>query len=110
MGKGQAAPEGCDCCGRDAEDCGMLESGWVTDRHQIAGGGTYCRRCAHLLGVERLVERCAWCETAMAGEEESDSIGWGYFADMLGVLHPCCPSCLAQRFGIDRRRDRRRSR
>ena len=26
--------------------------------------------------------------------------GWAYFADELGELHPCCPGCLGEQFGI----------
>ena len=96
-------PESCDCCGRDAEDCGMLEAGWVSDAHLLAGGGAYCRTCAHLLRIVRLPEWCAWCEAPMVEEERAEDEGWGYYADILGVLHPCCPGCLAERFGIDTR-------
>ena len=93
-------PEGCDCCGHDAEDCGMLEIGWVTDVQLPAGGGTYCLRCAHLLRIARLTEHCAWCKTPMVDETTAEERGWAYFADALGELHPCCPSCLGEQFGI----------
>ena len=36
----------------------------------------------------------------MIEESRADALGWGYFADRLGDLHPCCPRCLAGRFGI----------
>ena len=36
----------------------------------------------------------------MVDEEAAESQGWAYFADELGELHPCCPGCLAERFGI----------
>jgi hypothetical protein len=78
----------------------MLDTGWVSDAYLLAGGGAYCRACAHLLRIVRLAEQCAWCETPMVEEERADSDGWGYFADPLGDLHPCCPGCLAERFGI----------
>ena len=100
--EGESLPEGCDCCGHDAEDCGMLESGWVSDA-QIVAGGVYCRACAHLLRLVRLEEQCTWCDTAMLEEESAETEGWGYFADELGDLYPCCPSCLAERFGITAR-------
>ena len=98
-------PENCDCCGHDAEDCGMVEAGWVDDVRRVAGGGAYCRGCAHLLRILRLEEQCAWCEVPMADEEAAEAEGWAYFADSLGDLYPCCPDCLARRFGIiDRHR------
>ena len=96
----EVMPDACDCCGRDAEDCGMLVGGWVRDTGSVAAGGTYCRPCAHLLRISRIPELCAWCETPMVEEEAAESIGWAYFADELGELHPCCPACLAERFGI----------
>ncbi len=78
----------------------MLEAGWVCDSRLLAAGGAYCRTCAHLLWIVRLPEQCAWCEAAMVEEERAESEGWGYYADTLGALHPCCPGCLAERFGI----------
>ena len=93
-------PDGCDCCGHDAEDCGMLEAGWVTDAKVLAGGGAYCLPCAHLLRIARLAEQCAWCETPMVDEIVAEARGWAYYADELGELHPCCPGCLGERFGI----------
>jgi hypothetical protein len=93
-------PDGCDCCGRDAEDCGMGASGWVPDSTLLAGGGVYCMACAHLLRIMRQPEFCAWCETLMLEEEAAEAQGWAYFVDELGVLHPCCPGCLATQFGI----------
>ena len=92
--------EACDCCGRDAEDCGMSSALWVRDRSVLPDGGTFCRTCAHLLRIVRLAERCAWCQAPLVEEVRAESDGWGYFADTLGVLHPCCPACLAERFGI----------
>lgn len=97
---GENVPEGCDCCGHDAEDCGMLQVGWVTDRGVLAGGGTYCLPCAHLLRIARLDEQCAWCETPLRDECTAEEGGWAYYADELGELHPCCPGCLAEQFGI----------
>ena len=35
----EIVPDGCDCCGHDAEDCGMVSSGWVTDARLLVGGG-----------------------------------------------------------------------
>jgi len=93
-------PECCDCCGHDAEDCGMLEDGWVTDGQVVPGGGTFCRECAHLLRVSRRAERCAWCGGPMPDEEEAGRLGWAFFVDEVGDLHACCPRCLAERFGI----------
>ena len=100
---GGAVPEGCDCCGRDAEDCGMLETGWVADARLLPGGAYYCRACAHLLRLVRLDEQCVWCNEPMIEEEAAETRGWVYYADELGELHPCCPSCLAMRFGISAR-------
>lgn len=96
-------PEGCDCCGRDAEDCGMLDAGWVTAARVIAGASVYCRACAHLLWIARLREQCAWCGAPMVEEARAEHEGWGYYADALGDLHPCCPGCLAGQFGITAR-------
>jgi hypothetical protein len=93
-------PEGCDCCGHDAEDCGMLEDGWVSDAQVLAGGGVYCLTCAHLLRIVRLAEECAWCEAPLVEEVGAESEGWGYFADEIGDLHPCCPDCMVAHFGI----------
>jgi hypothetical protein len=81
----------------------MVEAGWVSDARLLAEGGAYCRACAHLLRIVRFAERCAWCEVPMVGEERAEDEGWGYYADDLGTLHPCCPGCLAERFGIDSR-------
>jgi hypothetical protein len=106
--KGEAAPESCDCCGRDAEDCGMLETGWVSDVHLAVGGGVYCRACSHLLRLVRLDESCVWCGESMIDEEAAEARGWVYYADSLGELHPCCPACLAGRFGIPSRVSLRR--
>ena len=78
----------------------MLGSSWVSDARLLAGGGAYCTACAHLLRIARLTERCAWCETPMVEEERAESEGWGYYADTLGMMYPCCPGCLAERFYI----------
>ncbi len=96
-------PDGCDCCGHDAEDCGMLVAGWVEDAQLLAGGGIFCRPCAHLLRIVRLPEHCTWCGTPMVEEERAETQGWAYFADELGALHPCCPRCLGESFGITER-------
>ncbi|MSO96092.1 MAG: hypothetical protein EXQ81_09930 [Thermoleophilia bacterium] len=103
MNEGRGVPDGCDCCGRDAEDCSMLEAGWVSDAQLLARGGVYCRACAHLLWIVRLDEECVWCEVPMVEEEAAEAQGWVYFANTLGDLHPCCPGCLAERFGITAR-------
>ncbi len=88
----------------------MLDWGWVTDPKLVAGGGMYCWGCAHLLRLVRVDEECTWCETPMGREEEAEATGWGYFANDLGELHPCCPACLASRFGIEARIMARRNR
>jgi hypothetical protein len=93
-------PEGCDCCGRDAEDCGIPEDGWVSDSELVADGAVFCRRCAHLLRIARQPEWCAWCGGLMVDEERADALGWAYFLDEVGDMHACCPGCLAERFGI----------
>jgi hypothetical protein len=98
--EGDTTPEGCDCCGRDAEDCRMAEDGWVRGSLFFATPGVFCRRCAHLLRLVRVQETCVWCDASMAEEESAEAQGWVYYADNLGNLHPCCPSCLAGRFGI----------
>ncbi|MEO5632939.1 hypothetical protein [Gaiella sp.] len=103
MKAGDVVPESCDCCGHDAEDCGMLENGWVSDAQFLAGGGVYCRACAHLLRLVRLEEECVWCDEPMVEEEAAEARGWVYYADEFGSLHPCCPACLARRFGITAR-------
>lgn len=77
----------------------MFELGWVRD----VGDGTFCRPCAHVLRIVRVVEYCTWCKTPMVEEERADSEGWAYYADPLGELHPCCPGCLAEHFGITAR-------
>ncbi len=78
----------------------MLEHGWVSDTGVIGNGGVYCRPCAHLLRLVRILEKCAWCGTGMIEEESAEVAGWAYYADDLGALHPCCPECLEGRFGI----------
>ncbi len=98
--EGEIVPDACDCCGRDAEDCGIASSGWVTDSVVLAGGATFCRSCAHLLRIARVDEYCAWCASLMFSEEAAEVQGWAYFVDELGELHACCPGCLATRFGI----------
>ena len=96
----EQVPEGCDCCGHDAEDCGMFEAGWVSDVELIPSGAAFCHECAHLLRIERHAEFCAWCERVMVEEKRAEKLGWSYFVDEYGDLHPCCPGCLADRFGI----------
>ena len=93
-------PDGCDCCGHDAEDCGMASSGRVHDSELLVTGGTFCLSCAHLLRISRVREYCAWCEITMLHEVAAELQGWVYFADQLGEFHPCCPGCLETRFGI----------
>ena len=81
----------------------MLETGWVSDAQLLAGGGVYCRACAHVLRLVRLDEKCVWCDEPMVEEEAAEAAGWAYYADELGDLHACCPMCLAERFGITAR-------
>ena len=88
----------------------MLETGSVSEALLLAGGVTYCRSCAHLLRIVRLPEHCAWCEAPGVEEERAELEGWGYYANDLGELHPCCPGCLAERFGIETRIHLRRGR
>ena len=87
----------------------MVEDGWVADAQIVSGGGVYCRSCAHLLRIARRDEQCAWCKTPMGDESIAEATGWAYFADSLGALHPCCPVCLAEHFGIAPRHGLRRS-
>ena len=35
----EIVPDGCDCCGHDAEDCGMASAGWVTDTELLVDRG-----------------------------------------------------------------------
>ena len=93
-------PDACDCCGRDAEDCGMLDVGWVLDVRKFAFGGTYCRGCAHLLRLIRWSEQCAWCAMPIDDEDKAEEDGWRYYSNRLGELHACCPGCLTHHFGI----------
>jgi hypothetical protein len=106
MGETGERPESCDCCGRDAEDCGMADEGWVHDTEVLADVADFCRACAHLLHIVRLSEHCSWCGTALEGEEVAETGGWAYFADEIGTFHACCPPCLVQRFGISVRANR----
>jgi hypothetical protein len=106
MGETGERPESCDCCGRDAEDCGMADEGWVHDTEVLADVADFCRACAHLLHIVRLSEHCSWCGTALEGEEVAETGGWAYFADEIGAFHACCPPCLVQRFGISVRANR----
>ena len=99
-------PESCDCCGRDAEDCGIADVGWVHDTSVLDGAADFCPACAHLLRIARLSEHCSWCGAALEGEDVAESGGWAYFADEIGAFHACCPVCLEQRFGITARADR----
>ena len=110
MGLGEQIPEACDCCGHDAEDCGMLDEGWVGDTRLISSGAVFCRECAHLLHLVRYPEFCGWCDMLMVPERLAEALGWAYFVDDLGELHPCCPGCLADRFGIPGRVALRRTR
>lgn len=87
----------------------MFEDGWVTEDELLVGGGALCLPCAHLLRIARYAERCAWCAVPLGDEAVAESQGWLYFADTLGELHPCCPVCLVERFGIAPRRGLRRS-
>jgi hypothetical protein len=99
-------PESCDCCGRDAEDCGMVDQGWIRNEQVLAGPGDFCRSCAHLLRIVRLDEHCSWCGAGLEGEQVAETEGWAYFADEIGAFHACCPTCLMQRFGITARAKR----
>ena len=78
----------------------MFDAGWVKDAELLEAGGTFCLTCAHHLGIVRLAEQCVWCATPMADAVSAETLGWAYFADELGALHPCCPACLSGRFGI----------
>jgi len=100
-------PESCDCCGHDAEDCGMLDEGWVRDMELLDGPADFCRNCAHMLRVARYAEHCSWCGTLLDGEDAAETAGWAYFANEIGSFHACCPRCLAERFGIAARARRR---
>ena len=81
----------------------MAEDGWVRGSRFLATPGVFCRTCAHLLRLVRVQEKCVWCSAPMGEEDSAEAQGWVYYADDLGSLHPCCPSCLAGRFGITER-------
>ncbi len=78
----------------------MLESGWVPDSGLLSTDAVFCHRCAQELRIEQRVEACAWCGVTMGGEKRAEALGWGFFADIYGLLHACCPGCLASVFGI----------
>lgn len=86
-------PESCDCCGRDAEDCGIDEHGWVTRDDVKDLSGTYCLSCAAHLRLIRWSEECVKCGKPAASERIAQREGWRYFADALGRLLPFCPGC-----------------
>ncbi len=93
-------PENCDCCGHDAEDCGMDEEGWVTREAGREFPGNYCFGCASLLRLVLWSESCASCGVEAESERAAERDGWRYFQDKLGQLVPLCPSCTASVFGI----------
>lgn len=97
---GGEVPEGCDCCGHDAEDCGMDEHGWLTREPGQEYPGTYCLDCASLLGLVLWSEHCTFCGIEAQSEAAAEREGWRYFADAWGKLVPFCAVCLASEFGI----------
>ena len=65
MRKGEAVPEGCDCCGHDAEDCGMLEDGWVSDAQLARGRRRVLPDRARTCSASCASTRSAsWCDDA----------------------------------------------
>lgn len=101
---GEAAPENCDCCGRDAEDCGIDEQGWLETEPESRLPGSFCLACAALLRLVPWSERCSSCGTRAASESAAERDGWRYFYDRLGQLLPLCPPCT----DLELRRDIRR--
>lgn len=97
---GGTTPESCDCCGHDAEDCGMEEFGWLTRDPGCEYPGTYCLDCASLLGLVLWSEHCALCGIEAVSAEATEREGWRYFADGWGHLVPFCAVCVAAEFGI----------
>jgi hypothetical protein len=93
-------PDNCDCCGRDAEDCGMDEHGWLTRDATNDFPGVYCVGCASLLRLVLWSEECVQCGVKADSETAAERDGWRYFADELGQLVPFCPVCVAVVFGI----------
>jgi hypothetical protein len=93
-------PENCDCCGRDAEDCGMDDQGWLRRDATSGFPGVYCVGCASLLRLVLWSEECAQCAVRTDSESAAERDGWRYFADELGRLVPFCPVCTAMLFGI----------
>ena len=79
----------------------MLETGWVTDDAAARGRG-------HVLpplrpsAPDRPADRALRLVRGADGGREHGrgTQGWAYFADELGELHPCCPGCLGEQFGI----------
>ena len=62
--------------------------------------GTIAPGCAHLLRICQAGRTMRLVRGADGRGTSAEIEGWGYFADALGMLHPCCPGCLADRFGI----------
>ena len=93
-------PESCDCCGQDAEDCGMDEHGWITRKGNSDFPGNYCLGCASLLRIVRWSAQCTTCGAAARSEHVAEREGWRYFADEMGELLPFCADCIAYEFGI----------
>ena len=94
-GNSGVPPESCDCCGRDAEDCGMDEHGWITRDEPCDFPGVYCIGCASLLRLVLWSEECTDCGVVADSETAAERDGWRYFADELGQLVPFCPTCAA---------------
>ena len=94
-GNSGATPEGCDCCGIGAKDCGMIDDGWITRDARSDFPGIYCIPCASLLRLVLWSEQCADCGMVADSESAAERDGWRYFADDLGQLVPFCPICAA---------------
>ena len=83
-GNSGATPEGCDCCGIGAKDCGMIDDGWITRDARSDFPGIYCIPCASLLRLVLWSEQCADCGMVADSESAAERDGWRYFADDLG--------------------------
>jgi hypothetical protein len=95
FGNSGVPPEGCDCCGRDAEDCDMEAHGWLVRDAPSDFPGVYCIGCASLLRLVLWSEECTECTVLAESESAAERDGWRYFADELGQLVPFCPACAA---------------
>ena len=77
----------------------MLEEGVGDDARRRAGRNLLPRH-ARICWASSASPSSAPGGDADGEEERAEGEGWAYFADEVGELHPCCPGCLGERFGI----------